>query len=105
MSSIWRLNPEIKREAWVYGRTGGVAHDRYWQTLEVRYRDDPAAVTARHPLEVGFLVPPAVIGLLPHNRVLDDMRRRHDRNPKQFEHWHNFWGHLFDHEPHLSAPP
>lgn len=105
MGSEWRLNPEVKLEAWAYTHTGGIAADPFWHRLEVRRALDPARFDHNHPNIAGFFTPPPVLGMLPHGPVLDDLRHRFEINPDRFTHYHPFWGDLFAHEPHVSGHP
>jgi hypothetical protein len=102
-STAFRLDPEVKREAWYYAHTGGLVDDPEWNSLSRLYRHDPAKFAADHPNIVGYFSPPTLLGMQPHGPILDDLRHRYEVDPARFTRYHNFWGEIFSLEP-LSSP-
>jgi hypothetical protein len=97
----WRLNPEVKREAWFYSHTGGVVDDPFWHHLEHQRELEPAAFDAHHRNIAGYFTKPDVVGQQPHGPVLDDLRHRFEVNPERFSKFHKFWGEIFAREPQV----
>lgn len=103
MGNIFRLSPEVKKEAWFYAHTGGVVNDPFWHSLEVRRDLDPERFDRNHRDIAGYFTPPTILGMQPHGPVLDDLRHRFEINPQRFSHYHKFWGEIFALEP--AVPP
>jgi hypothetical protein len=104
-STAFRHDPEVRKEALYYARTGGIVHDQFWHSLEVRRDLNPARFDHNHPNIAGYFTPPSLLGSQPHGPILDDLRHRFEINPARFTHYHPFWGPVFEIEPHFSGVP
>jgi hypothetical protein len=105
MGSIWRLNPEVKKEAWEYASHGTVIDDVFGAASDdgfTKTRWPSRMSTANF---VGYFTPPGVLGMQPRGPVLDDLRHRYELAPRRFTHYHPFWGHLLAMEPHAPGVP
>jgi hypothetical protein len=103
-SEAFRTNPAIRRQALFYARTGDVLRGPIWRALTERRERNPERFDRLHPEIAGYFTRPAVLGMQPQGRILNDLRRRYEIDPDRFTYYHPFWGRIFDFEPSLSPP-
>jgi hypothetical protein len=105
-STAFRHDPEVRKEALYYARTGGLYPDHFWHSLEARRDLNPARFDRNHPNIAGYFTPPTTLGSQPHGPILDDLRHRYEINPARFTHYHEFWGPIMAMEPRgVTTPP